>query len=1118
MKRNVSIFAAAVLCLGMSAAAFAGDAEPPRDLPPDEAADKALEEIEAALMRGDIGWWQSTADPVIQFTSKYTGLGSDTVTVLSLNQMEKLWPSWKTVSGGLDRFGSAVTVYTCIKHAYDGDYDKLALEALKKFLTTKLQSMGEGAALSAAGVGLIDFALNSFGEAAMQQVSDDFWWFYCRYQSRRHPSLAAYVRLITEGDGARKGFAAVAASLDSFWDDPETAGIRGFHTLVAQDPDYKATLRNRYIKENLLNFLTMWAERERDKARTGAWLAARRFAEEVGKTVIAVEFSIIEKGLGEPPKGTTAELCLQTYNATGGTDTKVLASAPLVKDMKFEVPLASLLDAKKHMPRKLLIRLQRPGYKEGARESGRDLFDVEMTDTGSKWKREPAAGRLVYRARAPFIVENYAEVTVTLAGQGADKIGGASFHSLPGAVAINPRDLCRVSLYYGASVTPKDAPAKLRLAYGRYIVMSDSVDYTVAPGPVTVDGDMAYTVDVKPVSKDDTAAPAAPDPAKLKELLLRPMADIKSRAKLPAAAASETSAAVADYWQSAFLAMAGLARAQRALELKMAEELKQPKLTSEQQTAIYKSYRPKIDAVNKTWNDARAALPAAVDAASKEFEAVDKDLRAHHAEVLKELRAADDDVSKLFSGITQKLYPLNSKHREISMLVTGGALNYLPTAEMDAKLAAARKTLAEIESAVPAMMAEYEKLAPAAERYARAAAAVRDVDEKEGVTVYSNPRDYAGQIAAIGQTVEMLRDTKFADDARALMDKAEKMADKRRARRALAAGALQRLEAAAAAIPAVDIEAWKARSAEFSKRAEPLFAGPDAADRPDDTEAFTKLAADIEAFLREQIEICGDMLAEPAKKETGFSRFQQAYKEIIDSQSWANLPQDWHQKFAQSSWDKIRARGAAAHEIFTLRNDIRIWLAAGKTRETRAAALKKTVDALTPKKGEALGVEERLAALDAQMRIFDELPRRVLPADTFRAWEKARVDLARGGAVDTWLRQKGKPFIVMDTVNAKPCGKAIYWPETAPNGMPANSNGWCGATLTVEGAGADALIIMRQSTDSGKNWSMVRSRGGKWYVNLPMSVAGLKSLMFEAALSDGQEIKCIPSLPQFMAP
>jgi len=279
-------------------------AETPTTPPPDQ----ALKSLEDMIGRGEVGWWKSQADPSIQFLNKYGGLGGDTVTALTLNQADQLWPAWKTIGPGLEKFGIACSVYNCLKSVNDGNYNAALLNALKDFLKYRLSKMGDNLAASAGGVGLIDFALNSFGEAALQQIADDYWEIYCSYQARLHPSLADYVRLITKGDGTQSGFAAVTAALDSFWDDPATAGIRGFENLKTQDKNYKANFRSRYIKENLLAFLQTWAEREQEKAQIAAWIQLRNLTEQLQNTKIAVDFALLEKGLNEPPPGATVDV------------------------------------------------------------------------------------------------------------------------------------------------------------------------------------------------------------------------------------------------------------------------------------------------------------------------------------------------------------------------------------------------------------------------------------------------------------------------------------------------------------------------------------------------------------------------------------------------------------------------------------------------------------------------------------------------------------------------------------------------------------------------------------------------------------------------------------------
>jgi len=333
------------------------------------------------------------------------------------------------------------------------------LNALKDFLKYRLSKMGNAVATSAAGVGLVDFALSSFGEAALQQVADDYWFFYCRYQAQRQPRLGDYVRLITQGDGTRRGFDAVVASLDSFWDDPETHGIRGFSTLKTQDPDYQANFRSRYLKENLLPFLQTWAERERDKEETAAWIALRRLTEQLQATVVAVDFALLEKGLNEPPAGATVDVVVEFYSPK--QETRVLASAPIAARNRLQFPLSAALGADGKLPRSLKIRLHRANETEASRGSSNSNFEVAWIDPAGAWRREVKAGQLAYVAKTPLFTTAWSEFPVTLTGEGADKIYSLLFRRLPVGTAERLQEVA--SAPGGNSTSMKEGQGKIRL-------------------------------------------------------------------------------------------------------------------------------------------------------------------------------------------------------------------------------------------------------------------------------------------------------------------------------------------------------------------------------------------------------------------------------------------------------------------------------------------------------------------------------------------------------------------------------------------------------------------------------------------------------------------------------
>ena len=1080
-------------------------AETPTTPPPDQAATVALKSLEDMIGRGEVGWWKSQADPSIQFLNKYGGLGGDTVTALTLNQADQLWPAWKTIGPGLEKFGIACSVYNCLKSVNDGNYNAALLNALKDFLKYRLSKMGDNLAASAGGVGLIDFALNSFGEAALQQIADDYWEIYCSYQARLHPSLADYVRLITKGDGTQSGFAAVTAALDSFWDDPATAGIRGFENLKTQDKNYKANFRSRYIKENLLAFLQTWAEREQEKAQIAAWIQLRNLTEQLQNTKIAVDFALLEKGLNEPPPGATVDVVARFYNS-GKTENRVLAHAPIAARNRLEFPLANTFSADHQLPRSLYIRLHRAGETEEPNSTGTNVFELALIDAAGPWRREAKAGQLAYIAKQPLYTSAWSEFPITLTGPGADKVFTLTFLRLPVGTAINLRELAASP--GGGSVNMKDGQGKTRLEHGLYLATCESDDYVFTYGPLKITGPTPLTI---PVSPATVRPPAAPEPAKLHEQVAQAAAAIRSRQESQRDALATASKALQDYWLATYNALNAYTSTARALRKTMNEELAQPKLTPDQQRAITQKYQPRAGEMEKARYDAERAMYAGVQTEEKVAVDLEKENNQRYDALRKEYSAVSDELSKALEVVRQKFWPLSSDFEKIANRLAGGSLLYVPNASLDQELTQMRQALANIETNLPALLQANDKLPGILERYNQAAAAIREVEANEGTILYSNPRSYDDDVAMFGLRVDAIRNSDYLDQARALMQKAERVVAQRRENARRAAELLQEIETIAQQIPATDEGLWRTKTAAFRERADPLFTAALAPEGADDTAAFRSLQKDLSAFFKEQAAVCSDLLVAPDRAENAFSRFNERYLDFNRQQLSRETPQDFWQRMEQIAWPKIRGRANITREAVTLAKDVATWLKIGATRAARTeqlAKLRADLDSKTAR--DTAGQIEQLNRLDAALQ---QLPARLVQAER-QAWQTTRTQLVRSGQLDAWLRGQGKPYVCFAAFGDKPVEQIYYWPEKAARENPQTQQG-LSVTLALKNAPDDTLCRIQLSRDGGKTWQAILYQRGKWATFVQWQGTDLR---FRALLPDGTQTTDLPAFPQFVSP
>jgi hypothetical protein len=1095
-----------LVCLfAVRVAGFAADA-PPAPLP-DQAATEALRSLDEMIARGEVGWWKSQADPSIQFLNKYSGLGGDAVTALTLNQAEQLWPAWKSVGGGLEKFGIACSVYNCLKSANEGNYNAAVMNALKDFLKYRLSKMADGVAASAAGVGLIDFALNSFGEAAMQQIADDYWFIYCRYQTQRQPRLNNYVRLITEGDGTRRGFEAVLASLDSFWDDPATDGIRGFAALKTQDPDFKVNFRTRFLKENLLPFLQMWAERERDREQTRAWLALQQLTEQLQNTVVAIDFALLDKGLGEPPAGATVDVVVQFYSPKN--ETRVLAQAPIAGRNRLQFPLASALSADRKLPRSFKIRLHRPGDTEAtARSVGTNDFELAWNNPAGAWNRVVKPGELAYVAKQPLYTSAWSECPIVLTGEGTDNVYSLVFRRLPVGTAANAYEVTEPP--GGSSADLKNGQGKIRLSHGVYLVSCENGTFVFTHGPIKIAGPATLTIPVRPAAEQAVSAPPL---AGYREAAAQATSAAKQRQENQRAVYAEASARLQEYWLGTYTAINRYLATARASQEKLNQELRAPSLTYEQQRAIRSRYEPRIAEMETGKEAAERSVREAIAEEQKEVTALNAAAQQRYDAARKDLSAASDTLGNGLNAVRQKLSPVSGEFEQLAGQVVSGRLLSAPAASLDGEVNRMKQSLAKIEAELPALLQAGDALAELQSRYNQAVATAREIEINEGQTIYFNPTDYDGEIAMLGLRVEAIRNSGYLDQARALVQRAERLVEKRRERGRLMAAMRQEFEALAQEMKLPDEALWRERTAAFRARADALFGAAATAEGEDDTPAFQKLQQDLAQFFGEQSAVCGDLLPGAAKQETAYSRFTEKYEAFNRQQLWREAGPDFWQSMEQLVWSKTRARHTLTREAFALAEDTAKWLAVADTRAARGAKLAEVrAEFAPPRAGTDAGSEvERLNRLDATLRAW---PSQLVRAER-QAWQTARVALVRGGQVGSWLRAQNRPYVQFAMLDDQDAKQPFFWPEKAMKDAPRTATGMS-VCLALENAPEDTTYLMQESRDGGKVWRTMTMAGGRWRAFLQWQPGS--DYRVRAILPDGSQTIELPAFPQYLAP
>jgi hypothetical protein len=195
----------------------------------------------------------------------------------------------------------------------------------------------------------------------------------------------------------------------------------------------------------------------------------------------------------------------------------------------------------------------------------------------------------------------------------------------------------------------------------------------------------------------------------------------------------------------------------------------------------------------------------------------------------------------------------------------------------------------------------------------------------------------------------------------------------------------------------------------------------------------------------------------------------------------------------------------------SLAADIGKWLKAGPTRTARAQRLAEVRASLDPKPSRDVAAQiEQLNRAEALLR---EWPGALLTEER-RAWQTAREQLARNGALEAWLRQQTGPYVLFTAINEKPVEQGFVWPEKEDRGTPQTQQG-LSVQIALKNVADDSMCVIQESADGGKTWRNTTYYGGHWRSYLRW---GGGEQRYRALLPNGELTPDLPAFPHYLAP
>ncbi|MBN1809219.1 MAG: hypothetical protein JW909_09135 [Planctomycetes bacterium] len=1057
---------------------------------PEKTVEEALQALEESVRSGKASWWESTADPAIKTVATYTGLGSDCVTVFSLDQIDKLWPKWKSAGNALDKFGLAVAIYSCVEHAANGRHRQAAMLGTKTYATRFISKMSASGPLYAAGIGIIDFSLEYLGNAAQAQISSDYWREYCKYQTGERPALEDYTAILN-----KDGYTGLTAALDSFWDDPASAGIRGWYTMTKVDPSYREHFRNRYIREKLLDVLKKWVLEQETAAYVEAKATARQLMEAVLATEITVTASVYERYTGKEARGYVAELRVDEKG-------EPIASTPLQgRDFSLTLRAADLFRDGK-MSTRLYVSVRPAKGIEGTTAGG----TVDIRSSGNRVKKSIAPGRVTLSLRRQFVVETALKVDITVANDPQGAVTGVRvlrFQRVPPNEYYNALGVLHNETPV-TSTTMKNGKGTIQIPAGRYYLEGGER----ISGPYDIEGEGEITLQYLPITaREGDRDPTAPDAAGMDAAAAELLKALESGEGWYMEHVRNFNRQFEAYWLETQRRLMDIKAVRTGLEMQRNAVLQRTDLAEDEKNAQAKALEDRRQELWRRFSDSDTAVNGKmndhlVKLLEKSNETAARERRI--SEAIREVtRASDKAWYPLQSAGAKEAYSTS----EITTSLEYGT--WQREEDQEALIKKAEEAAVELASLEKATGDAAELMGTGLGKLEKLLAEQRGnmdyLDSGDAVSLL-----YSGVLEDRRQELQLVNASRPASLGQTHLERLKKKMKEREAAKERARELLAQIEAAAKELPEIDGLSWKNKTQEITGRHTALVDALRGGQPERGGETWAKLLFDMNAWFDANLECVGDLLPPTRRQDTAFSRYLDTYRKIDPGAFRPYVPSDWYKKMQDLAYGRIRDRNAATAGLLETYAQSDLVFKLGTSNEARMAKIRSTlgeVSGLTAPE-EKPGTGERIRQLEKARALLDTLPK-AFTAEAEAQWERTRTALVQSGEVDTYVKSLNGPHIVIDKINGEPYGKSYYWPEKPPESKETPGN--MDITLKVNGVPEYSFHDIYY-TYTGTKWIPISTIQGEHVASISTG-ANLDNFEVTADLPGGKTVAGWEILP-----
>ena len=762
------------------------------------------------------------------------------------------------LSDKLEKFGLAFTVVTCLeKQLIHGEpQGHTAMYEAAKFLVGKLPEVGGPAA---AGLGILKYSMDTFGNACLDQIASDYRLSYMHYHENMS-TIKDWWNRFQQPNGGR----VVEEALDAYWDDEACTGMRGWHAFKSQHEgkDYKKAYRDWFLKEYIYPMMLEEARIRMDVEKIALQWEAELAAKGLGskRCVVSVP-NIIERGDGKAARNMKAILI--------HSGKYIIAQGTVDGGVTFEFPVGKMYlpDTKKRARTLQLILEPIPPATFHAGNNVRIDLDLRRVhpDTKQIFGKEITTYTF---ARKRFVHLAYpVEVAVQGEGKPITSISVSSFPAI-GQSTTTPDSYQPIFKKQGDKFFCPALPAGHCIFYASVGEL----------GETDITGSAKLSFSRPPVVSSNAAVslPGKPELSEIAGKQIQVIAQEKTFARSKSEIKAEAGSASAklgmtfkefqvrcqNTWQR-------LSEKSRALD-NLTMDPAQKKAAKSQITSQFEQLRQmQTDAV-KERNDL-------IRRVQDEYAATQKTIRELDQILNNDLQIAETDMKTAY----EKADTIN---REISQIMSDifrenhfDTTAFKSETEADAQIARLEADVGHLEERVESLTSIVKKASAARER-------VEELYREKGKRFIARDQSLPGlpsvfaDLERVRAIVAALKRGNATRSAKTAMRQVKKKHEIRKKNAAEAERLIGELKKLLASLPDDDQVKFDDAAKEFGERFGRIFDESDSTARSE----LEKLSGDVTAFLNRNKAVAGDLRKGKRESDTVFSRIDTAQRSLMD--------------------------------------------------------------------------------------------------------------------------------------------------------------------------------------------------------------------------------------------